>query len=163
MRDEIRAPQGCYRNALTAILEHCRTKEAGGFTPSDFPLTAWGKVKSITGSARDEIEDVYALSPMQHGILFHSLYNPGSAVYFNQFCCRIEALDIMLSAGHGKKLWIGHRMLRTGFLWEGLEEPVQVVCEEVEFPWLEDDWRGLGPGKAGEMAEVPGCGPQTGF
>ena len=38
---------------------------------------------------RREVEDVYVLSPMQEGLLFHALYAPESAVYFEQVSCRL--------------------------------------------------------------------------
>ena len=30
----------------------------------------------------EHVEDLYKLSPIQQGILFHSLYNPQSGMYF---------------------------------------------------------------------------------
>ena len=33
------------------------------------------------------IEDLYELSPMQQGMLFHTLYAPESEVYFEQLLC----------------------------------------------------------------------------
>ena len=33
----------------------------------------------------EQIEDIYALSPLQQGFLFHTVYAPQSAVYFEQF------------------------------------------------------------------------------
>ena len=30
----------CYEGALLSIIEHCRSEEAGGRTPSDFPLAS---------------------------------------------------------------------------------------------------------------------------
>ena len=42
-----------------------------------------------------QIEDLYPLSPMQQGLLFHALDPSESGVYLNQLACRIEAaLDV---------------------------------------------------------------------
>ena len=35
------------------------------------------------------IEDIYPLSPMQQGMLFHSLYEPQSGVYLEQMVCTL--------------------------------------------------------------------------
>jgi hypothetical protein len=43
----------------------------------------------------NKIEAIYPLSPMQQGLLFHSLYSPGSGTYVEQVSCRIErGLDV---------------------------------------------------------------------
>ena len=33
----IQALSNCYLDAIRSLISHCRTEEAGGFTPSDFP------------------------------------------------------------------------------------------------------------------------------
>ena len=38
----------------------------------------------------ENIEDIYELSPMQQGMLFHTLYSPNSGEYFEQFNCLIK-------------------------------------------------------------------------
>jgi len=44
---------------------------------------------------RENIGAIYALSPMQQGMLFHSLYAPQSGLYFQQLCCVLEGnLDL---------------------------------------------------------------------
>lgn len=78
---------------------------------------------------------------MQEGILFHCLYGASSEVYFCQMSCFLEGLDIY----HFREAWrttiARHPILRTGFMWEGVNKPMQVVMESVEFPWSEQDWR----------------------
>ncbi|MBA2288160.1 MAG: amino acid adenylation domain-containing protein [Ktedonobacteraceae bacterium] len=92
----------------------------------------------------DTIENMYVLSPMQKGMLFHTLYAPHSGVYIGQLVCKIEnGLDIALFYESWRRVILRHPPLRTAFLWEGMEEPVQVVYRSVPVPWEEHDWRDL--------------------
>jgi len=38
----------------------------------------------------ENIEDIYPLSPMQQGMLFHSIYAPESGEYIEQMSCKID-------------------------------------------------------------------------
>ncbi|HYH82869.1 MAG TPA: condensation domain-containing protein, partial [Longimicrobium sp.] len=90
------------------------------------------------------IGDIYPLSPMQQGLLFHALYEPGSGEYVGQSRFGLRgALDVEAL----RRAWQGvldrHPVLRTGFTWEGVPEPLQVVRRAVELPLVEEDWRGV--------------------
>ncbi len=90
------------------------------------------------------IDHSYPLTPMQQGMLFHSLYAPGSGVYIEQMKIDVdEELDVpsFLRAWHD--LVRRHDVLRTGFRWEGLEKPVQDVYKEIIVPVEENDLRSL--------------------
>ncbi|MCG8348344.1 MAG: amino acid adenylation domain-containing protein [Chloroflexales bacterium] len=90
------------------------------------------------------IEDIYPLAPMQQGMLFHSLYAPESGVYIEQMSCTIHgALHLGSFARAWRHIVERHPILRTAFVWEELDEPLQVVHEEVELPITQFDWRGL--------------------
>jgi amino acid adenylation domain-containing protein/non-ribosomal peptide synthase protein (TIGR01720 family) len=95
------------------------------------------------GAGSEEIEDIYALSPMQQGLLFHSLYEPGTGVYFNQLGCRMEDVEVEAFQQAWGEVVQRHPILRSGFVWEGVKEPVQVVKRQVELRWREEDWRGM--------------------
>ena len=88
------------------------------------------------------IEDIYSLSPTQHGLLFHSVYEPDSRVYYQQL-----SLDMTgpLDTGAFRRAWQAlmqrHAVLRTAFLWEDLDDAYQVVQHEVPLPLSELDWR----------------------
>jgi amino acid adenylation domain-containing protein/thioester reductase-like protein len=90
------------------------------------------------------VEDLYPLSPTQQGMLVHALRSPGEAVYVEQYVCLLRG---DLDAGRFRAAWQRvvdrHPILRTAFLWEGLDEPLQVVRQTVEIPWTEEDWSGL--------------------
>jgi amino acid adenylation domain-containing protein len=91
-----------------------------------------------------QVEDVYELSPMQQGILFHTLYETAGDLYVEQ--C-VVSLRGDLDRGLFERAWRTavrrHTILRTSFHWEGLEKPVQVVHPEADLPFEFHDWRTL--------------------
>ena len=94
------------------------------------------------------IEDFYPLSPMQQGMLFHTLYDPKSQVYCEQFSGYIRGnLNLLAFQRAWQQLVERHSVLRTSFIWEGIKEPVQVVHKQLSLPWEQHDWRGLASGE----------------
>ncbi|GAB2758212.1 non-ribosomal peptide synthetase [Amycolatopsis magusensis] len=90
------------------------------------------------------IKDIYPLSPVQQGLLFHTLSAPDSGVYFEQFSVRLEgSLNAEAFRGAWERLVHRHDVLRSAVQWEGLDTPVLVVFDRIELPWSEEDWRGL--------------------
>ncbi|MBD6618564.1 amino acid adenylation domain-containing protein [Komarekiella sp. 'clone 1'] len=89
------------------------------------------------------IEDFYPLSPMQQGILFHSLA-VSTGIYFEQFSLTLQG---KLNTPEFRRAWQyvveRHSILRTCFVWEGLKEPVQIVHRQVSLPWQEYNWQHL--------------------
>src|SRR5262249_53140659 len=90
------------------------------------------------------IETLYPLSPIQQGMLFHSLYSRETDEYFRQFSCVIDS-DLNAQAFHNawQEAVDRHSVLRTSFIWEGVKSPIQVVHQGVNLPWVEQDWRAL--------------------
>lgn len=90
------------------------------------------------------IQDIYDLSPVQQGMLFHTLCAPQSGVYLQQFSWTLKG---NIDASNLEQAWRQvidrHPILRTAFYWENLEKPYQVVYEQVKLPWEERDWRQL--------------------
>ncbi|MFN6559105.1 MAG: non-ribosomal peptide synthetase [Nostoc sp. ChiSLP01] len=107
------------------------------------------------GVKNKNIENFYPLSPMQQGILYHSLAVPESGVYFEQFSWTLQG-KLNLTAFHRAWQYIveRHSILRTCFVWEGLKEPVQVVHRQVILPWQEDHWQHLSPEEQQQKLEV---------
>ena len=100
------------------------------------------------------LEDIYELSPMQEGMLFHTQLSQGSGVYCEQLACTLDGdLDVLAFLGAWEQVVDRHPVLRTAFHWEGLEKPVQVVLREVEVPWERIDWLGLSPTKQEESLD----------
>ena len=100
--------------------------------------------KLIPRVSPENIEDTLRLSPMQKGLLFHSLYAPDSGVYFQQVHCVLRGnLDLEAFKQAWQQSINRHSILRTSFFWEDLEEPVQVVNREVTLPIELEDWSEL--------------------
>ena len=92
------------------------------------------------------VADFYPLSPMQQGMLFHSLYAPDSGVYVEQLTCTLcGRLDAPAFARAWQRVMERHAILRTAFIGEGFKEPVQVVHRQVDLPLEQQNWRGLSP------------------
>ncbi|RUT04337.1 hypothetical protein DSM106972_045650 [Dulcicalothrix desertica PCC 7102] len=88
------------------------------------------------------IECFYPLSPMQQGILFHSLYASNPGMYCDEFSCNIQGnLNPLIFQQAWQQLVEHHPILRTSFVWEGLKEPTQVVHNQVKLPIEQHDWR----------------------
>jgi amino acid adenylation domain-containing protein len=88
------------------------------------------------------IQDIYPLSPMQQGMLFHTLYAPETEVYIEQLCCKlIGDLNIEAFKNAWQQVVQRHDVLRSAFVWEGLDEPLQVVHKQVEVPFTILDWQ----------------------
>jgi amino acid adenylation domain-containing protein/non-ribosomal peptide synthase protein (TIGR01720 family) len=143
-----------FLEALTELIVYCQSPEAGGSTPSDFPLAHLdqSQLDELTqqlsqaqvGRAGKQVEDLYPLSPMQAGLLFHSLYAPETGIYCFQSGWTIQGkLDETAWQEAWQCIIDRHSILRTCFVWQGLPQPLQVVFRHVETPWTFHDWRSL--------------------
>jgi amino acid adenylation domain-containing protein/non-ribosomal peptide synthase protein (TIGR01720 family) len=137
---------------LQGLIAHCLSGEAGGHTPSDFPLARLKQTQlDELLQTRKDVADLYHLSPMQQGMLFHSLYTPNTDVYLGQFSCALQGdLDADALGVAWQQTVNRHEVLRASFIWENLDEPLQLIHESASVPLEQYDWRGL-PGD--EQAE----------
>lgn len=89
----------------------------------------------------DNLEDLYPLSPMQQGMLFHTVYERESGTYFEQSVFTLEGeLDVASFERAWQFVVDRHPILRSSFIWD-LEKPLQVVHREVAIKIHEQDWR----------------------
>ncbi|MGB3126740.1 MAG: amino acid adenylation domain-containing protein, partial [Pseudomonas sp.] len=128
---------------LTGLIEHCSDPAHGAVTPSDVPLAA------LTQAQLDalpvpcaNIEDIYPLSPMQQGMLFHSLYQQGGGDYINQLRVNVQGLDVERFRAAWQDAVHHHDSLRSGFIWESEQQlPLQVVHRQAVVPFTVYDWQ----------------------
>ncbi|WP_256602134.1 non-ribosomal peptide synthase/polyketide synthase [Pseudomonas sp. RIT412] len=136
-----------YADALDAVIAHCRTRSA--VTPSDFPSLSvtQAQLDALPVAARD-IEQLYPLTPMQQGLLFHSeLADSQGAddardLYINQVALDIDHLPL----ARFKAAWTAavqrHPILRASFLrLSGTQQPVQLIRRDAALQVRELDLR----------------------
>ena len=91
---------------------------------------------------KENIESIYPLSPMQEGMLFHSIYDKESNVYVVVMHFSLHgALNVSAFRRAWQKVIDRHAVLRTFFIWKNRETPLQIVPRRIELPWQEYDWR----------------------
>ena len=91
-----------------------------------------------------DVESFYPLSPMQQGILFHTLLDPNDKLYFEQtFYDFAQGIDVEFLQQSWQLAVDRHPILRTTFHWSGLKEPVQAVHHHVTVKILQEDVRHL--------------------
>jgi amino acid adenylation domain-containing protein/non-ribosomal peptide synthase protein (TIGR01720 family) len=136
-----------FERALRSLIALGSRPGAAAYTPSDFPLAPLDQA-TLDRLARDHarIEDVYPLTPMQEGMLYHTLSAPGSGVYVEHLSWRFHGpLDEEAFERAWRRAIERHPILRTAFVWSGVEKPLQVVQRSLRLSWERRDWRGLEP------------------
>ncbi len=107
---------------LQKLIAHCLSTKAETHTPSDFPLARLNQTQldQVLQTRRD-VADLFHLSPMQQGMLFHILYAPDTDVYLGQFSCVLEGdLDARALGIAWQQTLNRHEVLRASFTWENL-------------------------------------------
>jgi amino acid adenylation domain-containing protein/non-ribosomal peptide synthase protein (TIGR01720 family) len=135
---------------LQALIAHCVSPEAGGYTPSDFPLATISQAELDRLADRlptwKHLEDLYPLSPMQQGMLFHSLYAPASDAYVELLSCTVRGqLNILAFEQAWQQTSDRHATFRTAFLWQRPDLPLQEVSRQVQLAVEVRDWQQLAP------------------
>ncbi|MBV2155356.1 non-ribosomal peptide synthase/polyketide synthase [Kitasatospora sp. SUK 42] len=132
--------------ALRELAAHCARPEAGGRTPSDFPLAGLDqeRLDRLVGDGR-AVEDVLPLTPLQSGMLFHGLVDTDGA-YVDRIAVRLAGVaDPRAFAEAWQHVADRTPALRSAVHWRGLPHPVQVVARRAALPVRHLDWRELSP------------------
>src|SRR5690606_29322442 len=91
--ETVRALADAFFAELEAFVAHCAEPGAGGCSPADFPLVPLGQeeVDLLAGDGRN-VADLCPLTPLQAGMLFHTLDGPGTEAYLEQFTCVLDGV-----------------------------------------------------------------------
>ncbi|WP_213940804.1 non-ribosomal peptide synthetase [Pseudomonas sp. dw_612] len=134
-----------YLGELHSLIEHCLQDGAGGLTPSDFPLARLTQPQlDALPIPAAVIEDVYPLTPMQEGMLLHTLLEPGTGLYYMQDRYRINSeLDPERFAQAWQAVIARHEALRASFCWNVGEDMLQVIHKPGSTPIEYLDWTAI--------------------
>ncbi|WP_040791513.1 non-ribosomal peptide synthetase [Nocardia paucivorans] len=128
---------GLWVEAVRALAAYARTPDAGGHTPSDFPLVPVTR-QQIADWEREYpgLVDVWPLSPLQYGLLFHALYDPDTADGYT-----VQSLLTLAGSVDPDRLRAAvqavvdrHDNLRVAFV-ETEDGPRQLVLDAAEVTW----------------------------
>ncbi|MEM8843886.1 MAG: amino acid adenylation domain-containing protein [Pseudomonadota bacterium] len=90
---------------------------------------------------RKNIENIFPLSSMQQGLLFHTLLNPKSGDYVPQIVLTLQGqLDQQIMQQAWEDNLQKHSALRCGFYWEQRDEPYQIQFKQLPFTIMQKDW-----------------------
>ncbi|WP_459477501.1 amino acid adenylation domain-containing protein, partial [Pseudomonas sp. No.117] len=131
-----------FRMELEAVIEHCSDPRQGGVTPSDFPLLTLrqAQLDALPLPFR-EIEDLYPLSPMQEGLLVHTLMEPHSGIYFMQ---DRYVIDSDVEVDRFEAAWNAviqrHDALRASFALDDQGSAYQIIHRQAPVRLSYHDW-----------------------
>jgi amino acid adenylation domain-containing protein len=117
---------------------------AGFSAAADLPPETLKRLLAGREDLAASVEDLYRLSPIQEGMLFHALHGGEVAPYFEQV---VFTYDRELDLDRLERAWQQaierHPALRTAFVWQEVERPVQIVHRRAELACAQQDWRSL--------------------
>ncbi|UCH98101.1 MAG: hypothetical protein JSV88_14950, partial [Candidatus Aminicenantes bacterium] len=94
---------------------------------------------------KKSIEDIIALTPLQQGMLFHYLKEPGPDLYFEQLSIGISGpVDINCFKQAWNIVVDTNEMLRAVFQWERLKHPIQAILKTHHLSLRYDDLTSTG-------------------
>lgn len=111
------------------------------------------RVQTVLAARGEELEDLYPASPIQQGMLFHSLHGEDEGAYHNQVVYAFtQGLDQEAFENAWQHAVDRHTILRTGFMWDVESEPLQAVVRRAQLPVEHLDWRNLADENARQAA-----------
>ncbi|MCX6584763.1 MAG: amino acid adenylation domain-containing protein [Candidatus Aminicenantes bacterium] len=143
---------GNFESELKKIIEFCASREKIELTPSDFTYKGLSieKVDRLM-DMYPGVEDIYTLTPMQQGMLFHALIDNSSYSYFEQISYRMQGeMNIALVEKSMNELFKRHDILRTAFVYTDLDFPLQVVLRDRVVDFYYEDISKIGGAKEKE-------------
>ena len=139
-----------FQESLSALVNFAKQQRVSTvYAVSDFPLAKLSRevLDRYCLNLQAPIQDIFPLSPMQQGMLFHSELNRKSGDYIIQLSCQLEG-DLNLTAF--EQAWQSvinrHDSLRASVFTGLADTPLQVIMQTAALPWSVLDWRDL-PGK----------------
>ena len=107
-------------------------------------MSALNSSQWVPVMTKRNIEDIYPLSPLQQGLLFHTLYSAQPGVYVTQLCLTFKGnLNCLELQNAWQTVANMHAVFRTFPVWKQCTKPIQIVRREISLPWQQLDWCSL--------------------
>ncbi|MCI0997915.1 non-ribosomal peptide synthetase, partial [Pseudomonas corrugata] len=91
-------------------------------------------VAAVEGGTAN-VQDIYPLAPLQEGLLFQHLLQPDDDAYLLRATLAFDSHERLQGfVAAFDQVIARHDVLRSAVLWEGLDEPVQVVWRSASLP-----------------------------
>ena len=135
-----------FREHLLAVVGHCSTPGRRGYTPSDFPLAQLDQRRlDQLFAGVDHLEDLYPLAPMQRYMAYRHRRQHVPGLYVIHMVTPLRNLRLNVEAFERafQTVVTRHAALRTSFVLDGLDTPMQAVWSRVNAPVEQHDWRGF--------------------
>ncbi|MFZ2177095.1 MAG: condensation domain-containing protein, partial [Rhodococcus sp. (in: high G+C Gram-positive bacteria)] len=138
---EVRELAELWTQALTALTTYASRPDAGGLTPSDLDLVDLDQDAIDRIEARfPDLTDIWSLSPLQSGLLFHALLAHDSIdSYTVQMTIELRGAVASRLRVAGQALLDRHANLRASFVYDEDGTPLQVIHGHAELPWVDID------------------------
>jgi amino acid adenylation domain-containing protein len=95
---------------------------------------------------KENLKDIYPLSPLQEGMLYHALFDEATTAYVEQFSYRVAGpFDVDIFKHSWSDLVARHDILRTAFVYEKTARPRQIVLKQVDAQFACVDMRDSSP------------------
>lgn len=125
-----------FRTELINILNYTEQNSSklslqNNFTYSNLNQPDLERISTICDIEIDNVKDIYMLSPMQEGMLYHNIYEERPNAYFEQFLFPVNGnLNVDIFKNSWIELFKRHDILRTNFIANGFDSPLQVVSND---------------------------------
>jgi amino acid adenylation domain-containing protein/thioester reductase-like protein/non-ribosomal peptide synthase protein (TIGR01720 family) len=145
-RETIDALAQSYLDHLRALIRACLARPEQTLSAADFPLASLIPAElARLPYPPSAVEDIYPLTPLQEGLLFHTLMLPGSGIYIMQDSFSLVGrIDAEVFREAWQRVVDRHAILRTSVIWECSGRPHQIVHREARLPFEYFDWSGCG-------------------
>ncbi len=130
-KDTIQSFIRIFKESLKDIIRHCCQCNSVTLTPSDLTYNELSIDDLDQIQSNLEVVDIYRLAPTQEGMLFHSILEPTSKVYFDQKVLTLQGTVHVDAIKKSMQALVDrYEVFRTVYVHENLEYPLQIVLKE---------------------------------
>ncbi len=120
-----------YRNEIKVMIKEIAASLTGTGISTKIPQETLEKLMEECRVEPDNLEDIYPLSPLQQGMLFHTIMDKQDTPFFEQFSFDIQGeLDIPMFEKSWNHLFDSFEVFRSTFSHRGGDQPYQLVLKK---------------------------------